>query len=293
MEACPGITVSEPRFKIAGKIASSKNLNSFMIEQFNPEHDSLQIELDLSLNTIANLFYPHPRAVATPNSTLGIGLFWESRNSSHRGVGSINSITASKSKTHINLTIQFASGSLRGEIFFGPKLFLMRKGGELPGFCSIEGGILGEIGDQMRLIVDGNGSKFPIHETNEGSKAPLWRVQMDWFDALQDSFNEHFKIFINADHPDFQEINLRGFVQSKSNRIPLALKEILTSTLFGMMLKLKSNQSDWDAILEGRAAQASVGDLAWCYVQHMRWNVSSPEILLHDIRKSLDKEGSS
>ena len=110
---------------------------------------------------------------------------------------------------------------------------------------------------------------------------------MDWNDPLEDHFSNHFKIILNNDHPDYPMVKQIENPLPGQDIVPVALKEILTSTLFGMMMKLRDNVEDWNSIIEGRSAPRSVGHLAWIYINHMNWNLVSPAELLQDIRKTV------
>ena len=50
------------------------------------------------------------------------------------------------------------------------------------------GTILGVL-DETKVIIDGNGSLFPIHMVSNLTE-PLWWVQCNWEDPTQDSFTD-------------------------------------------------------------------------------------------------------
>jgi len=234
------------------------------------------------------MFYPEPTAVATNEAVLGIALFWESRQSGRRGVGNYHYFSENDQVTDIPLHVDFSPGELRDEISFIPKVFLHVAGGVLPGYCSIQGGLLGNLDKKQTVIIDGDGSKFPIYEASEGPKAPLWSVRMDWDDPLEDAFFDHFKIIINTDHSDYPMVRRIDNPAPGQDLVPVTLKEILASTLFGMMMKLKADTDDWNSINENKSQPKSIGQLAWTYIHQQDWNTVSPSDLLQDIRRTVE-----
>jgi len=283
-----GVTVSQVRCSSMGRPLELKQHDPIIPRDFNPENDPLRIEMDISINEPSNLYYPSEDAVATKGSRLGIALFWESRDSGRRGIGPCHYFDDGDQVRNVSLGIDFGVGELREEFDFAPKLFLESPGVIESGFTNIKGAILGNIDKKQSVVLDGNGSKYPIHEASEGPDAPLWRVQMDWDDPLADSFFRHFKIILNTDHHDYNSLKRIENPQQGEGVVPVALKEILASTLFGMMVKLKDSTDDWSAIMEGKSEPKSVGQLAWVYKEHESWNLASPSELLQDIRKTVE-----
>jgi hypothetical protein len=255
---------------------------------FNSSQDPLRIQMTLTIRNIAGLFHPEPTAVATSGAKLGIALFWESRQSGRRGMGKSHCFSENDTVTDIPLFLEFSPGELRGEIVFTPKVFLNDVGGILPGYCSVKGGLLGCLNRKQTVIIDGEGSKFPIYESSEGPQAPLWRVQMDWDNPLEDTFFDHFRIIINQDHADYPMVRRIDNPAPGQDVVQVALKEIITSTLFGMMMKLKEVHDDWASINENKSQPKSIGQLAWTYMYQQDWNTVSPAALLQDIRKTVE-----
>lgn len=283
-----GVTITAARCYSGGRLLQLKNTDPIIPKEFNSSIDSLRIEMTLTIRNLAGMFHPEETAVATNEAVLGIALFWESRPSGRRGVGNCHYFSEYDQVADIPLHIDFLPGELRDEIVFIPKVFLHDAGGVIPGYCSVQGGLLGNLNKKQTVIIDGDGSKFPIYEASEGSKAPLWRVQMDWNDPLEDAFFDHFKIIINTDHSDYPMVRRIDNPAPGHDVVPVALKEILASTLFGMMMKLKDGTDDWNAINENKSQPKSVGQLAWTYMHQQEWNMVSPSDLLQDIRKTVE-----
>ena len=76
---------------------------------------------------------------------------------------------------------------------------------------------------------------------------------MDWNDPLEDTFFDHFRIIINKDHADYPMVRRIDDPAPGQDVVQVALKEILASTLFGMMMKLKESTDDWISINENKS----------------------------------------
>lgn len=283
-----GVTVTAARCYSGLRQLQCKKNDPIIPKDLNPALEPLRIEMTITIRNLAGLFHPEPTAVTTNGAVLGIALFWESRESGRRGVGNCHYFSENDQVADIPLHIDFVQGEMREEIVFTPKVFLHTAGGVLPGYCSVQGGVLGNLDKKQTLIIDGNGSRYPIYEAAEGPNAPLWRVQMDWNDPLEDAFVGHFRIIINTDHSDYPMVQKLENPEPGRDVVPVALKEILTSTLFGMMMKLKDGADDWNSIMEKKSQPKSIGELAWAYIQHQGWNMVSPSDLLQDIRKTVE-----
>ena len=283
-----GVTITAARCYSGARQLQLKKTDPIIPKEFNSSIDPLRIEMTLTIRNPAGMFYPEPTAVATNGAVLGIALFWESRQSGRRGVGNLHYFSENDQVNDIALHLDFSPGELRDEIFFIPKIFLHDAGEVLPGYCSVQGGLLGNLVKKQTVIIDGDGSKFPLYESSEGPNAPLWRVQMDWNDPLEDTFFDHFRIIINKDHADYPMVRRIDDPAPGQDVMQVALKEILASTLFGMMMKLKESTDDWISINENKSHPKSIGQLAWIYMHQQDWNTVSPSDLLQDIRKTVE-----
>ena len=282
-----GITRSPVRCFSGDRQLQLTETEPIIAKEFNPDDDPLRIELKISIRDVVSLYHPFPTAVASEGSVLGVALFWESRESGRRGIGTHHLFSQHDNVSDVLLSLDFKIGELRQELIFTPKLFLHSVESIQPSYCSIQGAVLGSLDEKQIVVIDGNGSRYPIYEAAEGLEAPLWRLIMDWNDPLEDHFSNHFKIILNNDHSDYPMVKRIEDPLPGQDIVPVALKEILTSTLFGMMMKLRDNVEDWNSIIEGRSAPRSVGHLAWIYINHMNWNLVSPAELLQDIRKTV------
>jgi hypothetical protein len=257
------------------------------------DQDDLTVELSISINNAQGLFADESSDGVVPeDAKLGLALFWESKESGQRGVGSRIEFGSSDTIQNISLTLDFPKKEFRSEVSITPRLFLAEPSQKILNakYCSTRGSILGDLSESRTIILDGDGSTYPLYEVSNGLNEPLWRVYMNWSDPLHDSFFHHFKVTINRDHPDYESVKRIDNPIRGQDTLPIALKEIITSTLFAMLVKLKEDQTVWQDILENKSSPQSVGKLAWCFVHHLNWSMASYPELLQDIRNQIQKQ---
>jgi hypothetical protein len=285
-----GFTVSGLTFYASTREVKATLQNGlYQLDNFNASSDSLEVELTFSLRRAGEIF-SGDRSVCGPSAVMGVALFWESKSSGQRGVGSPVVFTRDSDLNARRIAIKFEEGSLLGEVRISPRLFLhkpcQRK--EL-GFARIPGSILGSFGDDILLSVDRAASSFPIFEFRDDSPgAPLWMLHLDWADPLVDLFSsEHFEVRLNSAHKNYESIRVAPSGDGTA-QIPVTLREILSTSIFALFTKLKSSQDSWGRILNGESLPGTIGDLAWNYVTEGHWNSSSVTSLLAEIRREFE-----
>ncbi len=285
-----GFTVSGLSFYASShKVKYTLQNGLYRLDNFNASSDSLEVELTFSLRR-ANEIFTGDRSVCGPSAVMGVALFWESKSSGQRGVGSPVVFTRESDLNARRIAINFEVGALLGEVRISPRLFLHKPcQREELGFARIPGSILGSFGDDILLSVDCAPSAFPILEIRDDSPgAPLWTLHLDWADPLVDLFsNEHFEVRLNSAHKNYDSVRVDpsgdGIAQ-----IPVTLREILSTSIFALFTKLKNSPDSWGRILNGESLPGTVGDLAWNYLTEGHWNSSSIPSLLAAIRREFE-----
>jgi hypothetical protein len=136
--------------------------------------------------------------------------------------------------------------------------------------------------DQFTIILDGNGSMFPIVEVFEPSQ-PLWWVRCDWTDPLIDRFDEDIQICLNGCHPNYKLLKTESGLKGS----PLLI-EIIASALQIIVEKLKESEY-WEDIISGRNyEQGSIAEAANYFITNFQWDTHSSERLALTIRKDLE-----
>lgn len=246
---------------------------------WTPDHYNLCIRRKFSAITYHYLFGED--GVVCRNSVLGIAVRWTSQDSRQRGVIKIGSLFNSAESKEFILDYEFPPAKLRGAFELTTVLYLEQPGTPVAGeehLTNICGCIIGEL-DKITLRLDGIGSEFPIYEIDKPSW-PLWSIKCEWTDPSIDQFIECISLYINKAHKGFKYIE-------KDEQL---MKEIMSSALFLLITKLKSQKDDWDAAMEGKdLLEGSVSAAVNYFIKTLGWDTSTPESLSVSIRIFLDR----
>lgn len=197
------------------KPTGSSTENAYLMEGdagFNPDDSEIQISQEFSLDGLDQLFSASVDsllAIAMPQDIIGVAAVWWSDKSLLRGceydVGEISFDEAKKSpKQTFTFSKTFGKGILAGSLYVQYMLYLKEaKGTRTSGFAKIQGTMLGNIGIALKIMVDGEGSTFPISIVSREGE-PLWWTDIHIDDPYDDAFSEEFfNIIINDKHPAF------------------------------------------------------------------------------------------
>lgn len=200
------------------KPAGSSTENAYLMEGdsgFNPDNSEIQISQVFSLEGLDQLFSASGNsllAVVMPRDVIGVAAVWWSDKSLLRGceynVGEISLDEAREStKKTFRFHKSFGKGILAGTLYVQYMLYLKEaKGERKPGFANIQGTMLGHIGVALKIMVDGEGSTFPISIVSQEGE-PLWWTDIQIDDPYDDAFSEEFfNIIINDKHPAFASL---------------------------------------------------------------------------------------
>jgi hypothetical protein len=236
--------------------------------------------------TINNsLFLFGQNGLASEDSVLGIALSWFSKSSNQRGIVPVAEITHSLYEpTEFVFQHIFNPGQIKGKITLELIIYLKHKGSkQFSNLASNEGTVLGVL-DSYVLVIDGNGSMFPILEVRDPLQ-PLWWVNCDWSDPLTDSFSEeNISIVLNAGHKSSKLLNSENGLGSS----PLLI-EIISSAIQIIIHKAKES-GVWDSIETGSGVEpGSIGQAIYYFIQTFGWDISSPERLARSIREDLER----
>lgn len=221
--------------------------------------------------------------IACKNSVLGIAIIWTSPESKQRGVITADGeIKSTDSSTRITINHMFAKAQLRGCVNLQTVLYIKTKGSpnkDEKHLANTSGLILGEL-DNENLLLDGNGSSFPVIITQEPNQ-PLWWVKCDWEDPTSDLFSESVAIYLNEKHKSYT------FIDRKSAKYnPQMVQEIFSQALLIIITKLKQNEDYWnDTINENHLGTGSVSEAIAYFSNALDWNLQTVENTSLSIRK--------
>lgn len=220
---------------------------------------------------------------------LGIALEWMSRTSDQRGVKKITSFNRFDNEVRDTITIGFEPGTLQGNVILNTVLYIeeaadITENGERH-LANASGTILGTF-HSWNIVIDGNGSLFPIVDVEERNR-PLWWVEFDYDDVFSDKFiPQYVKICLNKAHPDYTELSLDG-TEGKRH----LLKEVVAGALQVIYLKvMEDNEPDDIKNNENNAFEAgSIAQAINYFLNNFNWKVESIEDLAESIRLDLDE----
>lgn len=256
---------------------------------WHPETSNLIARCRCIINVPMFLFGENGLA-AEEGGVLGVALMWMTPDASQRGVQPIGEITR-KSNGPLNISgeIFFSPKQLRGTLIFQTVLYLKSRGNptEKEYYQARQTGTILGVLDETRVIIDGNGSLFPIHEVSSPNE-PLWWVRCEWGDPLEDPFtDDNYCIYLNTAHKDYTALNANEGLKNS----PLLL-EILCSSLQMLIMKVLDDDTARDATIQGTGIQeGSISSMVNYFLHTFKLNYdsNSPELLAIDIRKAIMK----
>lgn len=247
------------------------------------EHD-LCLKRTFVLNNAFFLFGEN--GVAPQDSKIGLAVIWTSKSSNQRGTFLIDEFQFEPGKS-LEFTVNgsFASGILKTSIKLQTIIYVKKAGTKKPNethLANTAGTVLGVL-DETLVILDGNGSVFPIVEVKEPSRS-LWWVECDWVDPLYEKFEEeNVKICLNKSHPHYSFLNL----EDGDMKSPL-LTEIIANAIQIMIYKAKEGLY-WDEIINGKDFEpGSIAEAIYYFINTFSLDVYSPENLAVSIRNDFD-----
>lgn len=189
------------------------------------------------------------------DSSIGLALIWTDRDSKVRGcepIGEISSDSANQPFQY-SKTLEFEPGLLRGTLTLRLELYLYRNGdaekGEVTYFASERGTLLGTL-DEVKVILEGNGSIFPISDAFDPGK-PLWWIKTNIDDITQDHFDEdHFVLLLNKAHPAYDQLMSQDDMGGSS----YLFDEVLASALFTLIIQIVEMSEEDKILLRGEEA---------------------------------------
>lgn len=273
--------------------ASTSKMTVLQLEdsacKWHPEEYELEIECSSTINTPSFLFGEKGLA-ALDQGIIGVAIIWMATDSGVRGVREIGELShKTAGPAVINGRIMFPSQLLRGTLILQTALFLKSKGNISASeqhLAHNPGTILGVL-DETKVLIDGNGSMFPVHTVFTPSE-PLWWVICNWEDPTQDQFtDDFFCIYLNSAHKDFGELNVNEGIKSS----PL-LMEIVCSSLQILVMKVLNDPVYKADTVSGKDLRpGSISSVINYFIHVYGWayDPDNPGDLAISIRKSLMK----
>lgn len=290
--ACRGKNGDQPIECIPDAAGSHATVWKLESPSWHAETHDLLLNYDLTIALPIFLFGQFGLA-ASDGSVLGLAVQWVDAEASQRGSIPLAELSAADRRHpwHVHKQIGFPRGVLRGMLRLYLILYLKEPGIPAPQekHLAQQPGTVFGILHEDRLVIDGNGSVFPVRQITD-ELAPLWRMSCNWDDISDPVSEETVCLELNQAHPDYAAL----YPDDGRQWSPL-MREVLASALQVLITKavsmadtpIRSGQ-DWQ--------EGSVGQLV-AYLQDVydlsadRTTVAEdPETLATEIRLALRKQ---
>lgn len=252
---------------------------------WDPETHDIKISKSIQIKNPKLLFGEN--GITTETSTLGIAVMWISHDSNQRGSIPLISFDVNDQTVKAVLNYDFKKSQLRGSITLQTVVYLKHSGSDskITYMAKDSGTILGVL-DNIQMLIDGDGSSFPIATVSEPGE-PLWRVFYNRnADPFQDRFDEeNVCIMLNDQHPQFDKLKVKD--SFKESQIFI---EVLSSALLVIVQSVKDSVGEeWESLLSSSDLEpGSIAQAINCFANYLKWDVSFPTDLSISIRKFFD-----
>lgn len=257
------------------------------VSKWHPEINNLKVNISGSISAPMHLFGSNGIA-ASDGGILGIAVLWTSKDSSIRGIENIFSFNSKDSIFSFSGDVIFPAHSLRGTLVLQTVIYLKDVGNQASNerhLVSVTGTILGVL-EETRIIIDGNGSVFPVVEKADKAM-PLWWVNCNWEDPTEDLLvDDNFCLYLNTAHVFYPELNLNNGIQKS----PL-FQEIIASTISILITAVLTDEAYKDQTISGQnltpgSISAAVNYFLKIYEIDPSL-VKNQSVLARELRKSL------
>lgn len=245
-------------------------------EYWDANNDNLKVQRNINLTHPESLF--GPRGVATENTKLGIAYQIHSKSSGFQETKDLGVELTSNTvgKISVNFNYEFPPASIKGEVNVNIFVFVRESDKEDARFASEKGVELGVI-DHFQLVIDGEGSNFPIVEVNHPGN-PLWQLIMKWTDITQDSFDiEYVRLEMNKAHEMYDYI----FKDTKPSLF--LLYEILSDVMTQIIYKAVND----DDYTDNPEDPESIANVVSYWVSTYEVDINSLESISYSLRNKL------
>ena len=253
---------------------------------WEPENYELRIIKSITIKKPQLLFGEN--GITNNDSTLGLAVMWISTKSNQRGIIPFSSFKHDSETVTATFSNIFKHSQLRGSIVLKTVLYLKEPSitFDFKYMANETGTIVGTL-DTIEMLIDGDGSSFPIVTVSKENE-PLWSVfYNESADPSTDSFDEeNVCIMLNDMHPQFDSLKIKD--SFKESQI---FVEVISSALMIIIQSVKESVGDdWEAMLSDTEVEpGSIAQAIRGFVKDLNWDVSSPNNLSVSIRKFFDE----
>ena len=252
--------------------------------EWNMEEYGFSMEKKYILRQPSFLFGPN--GLALEDAVIGIAVIWYSKTSNQRGISHVGELKKGDIMKDCFFFMKFDKAELRGSVFLETVLYIKKPGMIKAGknLANEEGTIIGIL-EKNEIILEGNGSIFPVVEVQDKYK-PLWWLEWNAVNPLEDSFDEeNVCIYINNIHPDYESLKMEDGLGNSPN-----LREIISTAIQLIILKIKDGEY-WEETIKGDEFEfGSISHAVNYFIKSFDWNANEPEKFAMAIRKDFDQK---
>jgi hypothetical protein len=131
----------------------------------------------------------------------------------------------------------------------------------VPGYAHQSGARLGPLTQPIEIIIDGDGSLFPVLEEPLGAEEPLWELKACWSDPQDEPFSsEYVALVLNSTHPHFDQLRDRRALNIEQS--PL-MRQVFAAWLALVIANVKEDMgAEFDTHLDAPEADEGIGSIA-------------------------------
>lgn len=263
---------------------------------WNPDLHNLTVSCVLDgVAQLGTLF--GPGGVAAADAVLLLALEWTSADSGARSLGPPVRLTAAQlpaADGTLTLLFVLPAASVRGTGMLSVQAFLGEPGSAGSGDAGTarqKGARLGALAGPVRVVIDGDGSLFPVLEESLGPDGALWEMRTAWNDPREEPFSSEFvALVLNRDHELFGDLRER---RPGQRRQPPLMRHVLASWIALLVHAVMTElETEFDELV-GRPVRyaefASIAEAAAVLVRTGGLDTGSPKALFASAQRWIDR----
>jgi len=230
---------------------------------WNPAEHPLMVQCLIKRAPLLEAIFG-PLGVVSTDAEVLLALEWASADSCWRTLGPVHGLRheAEDEDEDVMLDIELDPGTVRGSGFLSVQAFLGRHAAEfVPGFAHQSGARLGLLAEPIEIVIDGDGSLFPVLEESLGAEGPLWELKTCWSDPQDEPFSsDYVALVLNNAHPHFEQLRDRRALNIEQS--PL-MRQVFAAWLALVIAQVKEDMgAQFDTYLGAPDADEGIASIA-------------------------------
>lgn len=228
---------------------------------WNPAEHPLMVQCLIKRAPLLEAIFG-PLGVVSTDAEVLLALEWASADSCWRTLGPVHGLRHEAEDEDVMLDIELDPGTVRGSGFLSVQAFLGRHAAEfIPGFAHQSGARLGLLAEPIEIVIDGDGSLFPVLEESLGAEGPLWELKACWSDPQDEPFSsDYVALVLNNAHPHFEQLRDRRALNIEQS--PL-MRQVFAAWLALVIAQVKEDMgAQFDTYLGAPDADEGIASIA-------------------------------